>query len=181
MTNHVETSFSEDLYDRLLNLYPRAFQQQFGEEMRFVFSEVLREAEAASGVWGVAVVWRRTLADALVSIITQHLNDQEGHATMKNHLADLVMENKVFGWIALATGLLLLIPLVAMQFNSGVNWSTGDFVVMGALLFITGSIFVLTARRVDRAHWGLVAFVVAAGFLYLWAELAVGVFLTWGS
>ena len=100
---------------------------------------------------------------------------------MNSKMAKLILDNQVFAWIALDTGLLLLIPLVAMQFNSGVNWSTGDFVVMGALLFITGSIFVLTARRVDRAHWGLVAFVVAAGYLYLWAELAVGIFTNWGN
>jgi hypothetical protein len=100
---------------------------------------------------------------------------------MKSELANLVLDNKVFAWIAVATALLLLIPLVAMQFTGEVNWTSGDFVVMGALLFGTGSLFVLVARRVERKYWVAVGFVVGVAFLYLWAELAVGVFTNWGS
>lgn len=37
--------------------------------------------------------------------------------------------------IALTTGLLLLVPLVAMQFTDEVDWGGGDFVVAGGLLF----------------------------------------------
>jgi uncharacterized membrane protein len=33
---------------------------------------------------------------------------------------------------------ILAIPLVAMQFTNEVNWKLSDFVVMGALLSITG-------------------------------------------
>jgi hypothetical protein len=100
---------------------------------------------------------------------------------MKTDFTTLVMQNKVFGWLALGTGLLLLIPLVAMQFSSGVNWTASDFIVMGALLFVTGSLFVLAARRVERKYWVAVGFVVGLAFFYLWAELAVGIFTNWGS
>lgn len=88
---------------------------------------------------------------------------------------DIVMQNKVFLWIALATGFILLIPLISMQFTSDVNWTLFDFVVAGTLLFGTGLVFVLTARRFPRIRV-IIGAVLAALLVYLWAELAVGIF-----
>lgn len=100
---------------------------------------------------------------------------------MKANNTDPLMQNKVFLWIALATGAILSVPLIAMRFTREVNWTSFDFIVMGVLLFGTSSLFVLAARRVARKHWLAVGIAVAAGFLYLWAELAVGIFTNWGS
>ena len=82
--------------------------------------------------------------------------------------------------LAAATGLLLLIPLIAMQFTAEVNWSPIDFVVMGVLLFATGSIFVLLSRRYPRQKVIAGCFL-ALLFVYVWAELAVGIFTNLGS
>ena len=41
---------------------------------------------------------------------------------MNEESNDLIMRNSVFGWIVVATGLLLLIPLIAMQFSTQVDW-----------------------------------------------------------
>lgn len=99
-----------------------------------------------------------------------------------NRPADsLVMGNAAFGWIALATCLLLLVPLVAMQFTAAVNWSAMDFVVMGCLLFAAGSLFVLVARKLPRRYWIATGALFAIALLYVWAELAVGVFTNLGS
>lgn len=100
---------------------------------------------------------------------------------MKTKNDDIVMQNKVFLWIAFVTGLVLLIPLVAMQFTNEVNWDGADFIVMGTLLFGMGSIFVLIARKINKKHRIAVAFVLVAVFIYLGAELAVGIFTNWGS
>jgi len=35
-------------------------------------------------------------------------------------------------------GTILLIPLIAMQLTNEVNWSLFDFIIMGAMLTITG-------------------------------------------
>ena len=54
---------------------------------------------------------------------------------------------------ALATALLLLIPLVAMQFTQEVVWTLSDFVFVGVLLFGVGLAFVLIARLGDNTTY----------------------------
>lgn len=100
---------------------------------------------------------------------------------MSTAINNFVMRNTAFAWIALLSCLVLLIPLLAMQFTAAVNWGVMDFVAMGTLLFGTGSLFVLAARRVSRKLWLPIGAVFAAGFLYVWAELAVGIFTNLGS
>jgi hypothetical protein len=49
--------------------------------------------------------------------------------------------------VALATAFVLLLPLVAMQFTDGVDWSLADFVVAGALLGGSGLLLELAVRK----------------------------------
>ncbi|WP_022824347.1 hypothetical protein [Hymenobacter norwichensis] len=77
--------------------------------------------------------------------------------------------------VALATGLLLLIPLVAMQYTTEVNWTFSDFVFAAVVLFGAGSTFVLIARMGTNGMYRLAAGVgVVAGLLLVWANAAVG-------
>ena len=77
--------------------------------------------------------------------------------------------------VALATALLLLVPLVAMQFTDEVRWDLADFVVAGALLFGAGLTYQLLARRTDNlAYRVAVAVAVLAALVLVWANLAVG-------
>ncbi|MBT8101783.1 MAG: hypothetical protein KJO95_02375 [Gammaproteobacteria bacterium] len=92
-----------------------------------------------------------------------------------------MFQNSVFVWIALATGAILLIPLIAMQFTSEVNWDETDFFIMGSLLFGMASLFVLAARTVSPRHRPFIGGMCVALFLYIWAELAVGVFTNLGG
>lgn len=100
---------------------------------------------------------------------------------MLTAINNFIMRNTAFGWIALVACVVLLVPLIAMQFTAEVNWGVMDFVVMGALVFATGSLFVLAARRVPHKYWLAIGAVFAAGFVYVWAELAVGIFTNLGS
>ncbi len=100
---------------------------------------------------------------------------------MKQDSQQLMFQNSVFVWIALATGAILLVPLVAMQFTTEVHWRAADFIAMGVLLFGTASLFVLAARRIARKYRLFAGGVFVAAFLYAWAELAVGVFTSLGS
>lgn len=100
---------------------------------------------------------------------------------MKKNASDLILQNRVFLWIALATVAILLIPFIAMQFTTEVKWDETDFIVMGSLLFGIASLYVLVVRRSSRKHRLLIGGIFIAAFLYLWAELAVGVFTNLGS
>jgi len=100
---------------------------------------------------------------------------------MKTKKTDLIKQNKIFGWIAAATGLILLIPLIAMQFTREVNWTLSDFIVMGLLLFGTGFLFVHVARVTPRKYRTFIGIAFVVGLVWLWVELAVGLFTNWGS
>ena len=77
--------------------------------------------------------------------------------------------------IALATALLLLIPLVAMQFTQEVVWTLADFVFAAVVFFGAGLTYVLIARKWDNTAYRMaVGVAVAAGFLLVWANAAVG-------
>jgi uncharacterized membrane protein SirB2 len=95
--------------------------------------------------------------------------------------SDVLLRKAAFVWVALATGLFLLVPLIAMQFTAEVNWGREDFIVMALLLFSTGSLFVLVARRSPPKRRAVIGFMFAAVFFYIWAELAVGVFTNIGN
>lgn len=91
------------------------------------------------------------------------------------------MIQKITG-ITFVTAFILLIPLVAMQFSDEVVWTRHDFIAAGTLLFSTGLIYVLATRNVINIKRRIaVGIVVMAVFLYIWAELAVGIFTNWGS
>ncbi|RMG25803.1 MAG: hypothetical protein D6730_10245 [Bacteroidetes bacterium] len=74
---------------------------------------------------------------------------------------------------------LLLIPLIAMQFTSEVNWSARDFVVGGVLL-LACSLTIAFARSSRFSQRSRTLIIVAAILilLLLWVELAVGIFNT---
>jgi uncharacterized membrane protein YgdD (TMEM256/DUF423 family) len=82
--------------------------------------------------------------------------------------------------VALATALILLIPLVAMQFTDEVNWSLSDFIIMGILLFGSGLVYVLTTRNMnDAKHRIAVGAIVLIALLLIWVHLAVGIVDSW--
>ena len=81
--------------------------------------------------------------------------------------------------ITLIAVLLLLIPLIAMQFTKEVNWSLFDFVVAGVLLFGTGLACELVLRKVKTIrHRVILCAIFIAVLFIIWIELAIGIFGT---
>lgn len=87
------------------------------------------------------------------------------------------MQNKRLLIIFSIVGILLIIPLIAMQFTNEVNWSVSDFLIMGLLLSGTGLLCELVLRKVKVLQNKIIlcAVILIALFL-IWAELAVGIF-----
>jgi hypothetical protein len=87
-----------------------------------------------------------------------------------------IMQNKNILLIALAVALILLVPLIAMQFTDEVAWSLFDFAFAGALLFGTGLAFELITRKADNiAYRAAVGVTLMAAMLLVWVNLAVGI------
>jgi hypothetical protein len=72
--------------------------------------------------------------------------------------------------------LILLLPLVAMQFTDEVAWDAADFAVMGVMLLGACGAYELAARTPrNRAYRAAVGVAVVAAFLLIWINLAVGI------
>jgi hypothetical protein len=72
--------------------------------------------------------------------------------------------------------LLLLLPLLAMQVTDEVEWDVADFAIFGAMLAGAGGTYEFAARKTgDPAYQGAVAVALAAAFILLWMNLAVGI------
>jgi hypothetical protein len=148
-------------YAKLVRLYSKPYYQRFGEGMEQTFNDLLRErAEEERGVFAYAL-WMFVETSAGI---------------IRENTTFIIMRNKNIIRIALATAFLLLIPLIAMQFTSEVNWTLSDFVVAGALLFGTGLTYELIARKSGSiAYRFAVGIALAAALLLVWINLAVGI------
>lgn len=83
---------------------------------------------------------------------------------------------KRLGIWGIATGILLLIPLIAMQFTDEVNWEIADFVIMGTVLMAIGLLYELIARRSGKTIYRTAFGVGLLGaFLLFWVNGAVGI------
>lgn len=81
---------------------------------------------------------------------------------------------RVAAWAVV--GLILLLPLVAMQFTQEVNWTVSDFVFAGVLLFGPLGTYEIAARKTGNTTYRAgVGVALAAGVLLVWVNGAVGV------
>ncbi|MBN8575381.1 MAG: hypothetical protein J0L66_00485 [Cytophagales bacterium] len=77
--------------------------------------------------------------------------------------------------VAVLTALVLSIPLIAMQVTTEVQWRAGDFLIMGMLLFSTGSAFVVITRNLPSLIQRVAfAAALATTLMLVWVNLAVG-------
>lgn len=76
--------------------------------------------------------------------------------------------------ILFVVGIILLIPLFGNFFIDGWDWGVIDFIVIGLMLFITGLIIDLAARKIKNpAYRAIVIIGIVIVFLLGWVELAV--------
>jgi hypothetical protein len=107
---------------------------------------------------------------------------------MQTKFNNLIMHDNVFAYIAVATGILMSVPMVMTSLNpsahinggtgGGWDWSAGDYLVMAVLIFSTASLFVLSARRF-RKHRLALGLTFLLALIVLWVHLAVGIVDSW--
>lgn len=76
----------------------------------------------------------------------------------------------------LAAQLVLLIPLVAMQFSDEWDWKLTDFIIVGILLAGVGIGFqlVVSSAKTNPVRV-IIGIMLVAAMVLIWAELAVGI------
>ncbi|MFT5098892.1 MAG: hypothetical protein ACI9HY_001006 [Planctomycetaceae bacterium] len=78
--------------------------------------------------------------------------------------------------VAVVTALILLLPLVAMQFTDEVVWDLADFLVAGFLLFGAGLTYKLLANKMSNITYRIaIGVALVAAFVLVWMNLAVGI------
>ena len=147
-------------YAKLLRLYSKPYYERFGEGMEQTFSDLLRErAEEERGLFGCAL-WMFVETSAGI---------------IRENITFIIMQKSIIH-LALATVSILMVPLVAMQFTSEVNWDLFDFAFMGTLIFGTGLVYQLIARKAGTvAYRAAVGVALTAAFLLVWINGAVGI------
>jgi hypothetical protein len=128
------------------------------------FRDLSREALEDGGRLGLAALWVRTLPEWLATALKER-------STMlaRNAYRPIV-------GVALGTAAILMIPFVGMRISNDWNWSLFDFIVMGALIFGTGLTYLLITRKGGTmAYRFAVGMALAAAFLLVWLNLAVGI------
>ncbi|MDA9256108.1 hypothetical protein N9P28_02370 [Schleiferiaceae bacterium] len=72
--------------------------------------------------------------------------------------------------------MLLIIPLIAMPFSNQVDWTGSDFLIAGLLLFVAAFAIEVVLRLFKKKRYQVaIIAVLIFVFLFIWAELAVGV------
>ncbi len=115
-------------YALLLQLYPRAFRDQFGREMSSVFEQALAAA-AGQGAWAVAALCARELRDWPGAVSRQHSRAIQDHAQSRP-------------WSATGT-----LPEVTMSTPSPSRWGAG---LAAALPFLAFGLCCLISRLPGR-------------------------------
>jgi hypothetical protein len=150
-----------DWYRRLLRLYPKAHRDRFGEGMEQTFNDLCRERADAGQPLFAAALWMFV---------------ETGAGVLRENMNLVAAPNRSAIAIVLGTGLLLLVPLVAMQFTDEVVWSPFDFVFAGAVIGGTGLLLERAMRKMRNvAYRAGVGVALATAFVLFWGNAAVGV------
>ena len=81
---------------------------------------------------------------------------------------------RILGWSFAA--IMLLLPLIAMQFTNEVDWDASDFIIFGVMLGTVGGAVELAARMTpDKAYRTATGVALAAAFILIWINGAVGI------
>jgi hypothetical protein len=161
MANEHAAARYRKLYTKLLRLYPKPFRERFGEGMEQTFNDLCRERKETGEGLSAFALW--AFVETSAAIVRERRT-----IVMKKY-------KNIIG-IAIATAFILLLLLFVNQISDEVAWDLADFALAGALLFGAGFTFALAARKAGNfAYRAAVVTALAAAFILVWVNLAVGI------
>ena len=148
------------VYAKLLRCYPAPYYERFADSMEQTFGDLLKDRAQHKKRLSSYALWM--LLETFTGII-------------KENIIFILMNKKNIIRIILVTVLILLIPLIGMQFENGFDWSLFDFILAGILLMGTGLVYEWISSRSSTATYrAATALGVGASLLLVWINLAVG-------
>jgi hypothetical protein len=164
------------LYEALLKLYPRAFQERLGESMQQTFSDLYKERRAENARHGFVL---RTFAETGAGIFKEHmLLIMEGHA-MKTMISNPRLAPVI-------SFVLCVLPFMILEWATRSNAPRSDASPMlWVVLWFFSSIFIAILmtiiRNLSQTGKGIMAnpvsllfrFVFVVCFAWLWGALVV--------
>ncbi|HRE40557.1 MAG TPA: hypothetical protein PLG90_04420 [Ignavibacteria bacterium] len=148
-------------YSKLIKLYPEKFYKRFAHQMEQTFNDQLKEKKNGGNNLTGFIIY--TFLETFSQIF-------------KSNLKNIFMNHKSLIKLGIGTILILMIPLIAMQFTIEVNWNFFDFAIMFIMIFGTGSAFLFISKKaVNWTYKIAVALAVITSFLIIWSNLAVGI------
>ncbi len=131
---------------------------------------VTENEHVLAGLTGAGVAWAFTVP------IVLWMFAETFAGVIGENMTVIITRYRALVRTVLTTALILLLPLIAMQFTDEVVWDLADFVVAGILLIGAGLTFELIARKVGSfAYRAAVGIAVASALLLIWVSLAVGI------
>lgn len=101
---------------------------------------------------------------------------------MKAKQVSFIQQNASVLRVTVGALFILSVPFVAMQFSDEVDWGLTDFVIIGTLLATAGIVFELILKKAQTTTQKIaLSAILLFAVLYVWAELAVGIFTNLGS
>ncbi|TAK13294.1 MAG: hypothetical protein EPO32_05755 [Anaerolineae bacterium] len=95
---------------------------------------------------------------------------------MTTNSSNFIAQNKNIFRIALAVGLILLVPLTASLVSDDMAWTAFDFAFAGTVLFGTGLAFELITRKGGNVQYrAAVGIALLGALMLLWINLAAGI------
>jgi len=86
------------------------------------------------------------------------------------------MQKKKLSVIVFISVIILILPLIAMQFTDEITWTLLDFVIAETLLLGTSLMCEITIRKVKKKSYRIaICIALIVVLLLIWAELAVGI------
>lgn len=148
-------------YATMLKLYPKPYRERFSKEMEQTFHDLCFEYRSSGKSLERFIIW--VFFETLLGII-------------KENIMYMTMVHKSILRIAMITICILLVPFIAMQFTTEVNWGLLDFLIMGLLIFGAGLTYeVVASKGSNMAYRVAVGVAVLAALLLVWVNLAVGI------
>lgn len=84
--------------------------------------------------------------------------------------------------VGLITACILLIPLIGMLVSQDWHWDLADFIIFGLLVSGAGLMVELVAAKIKiPTHRIALTAIIILACLYVWAEMAVGIFTNFGN